>query len=479
MSERGQPRRGQIYRAQYRLAHHYLDILRTVQRTYQQGNESVTRALTMFDQEHEQVKQYQAWAATHAGQDDRAAAICSDFAAASPDIFNLRLHPQEYFSWLEVALESARRLGDRRAEVAHLLGLCAMSGRIKEYQQQIDYVQQALSIARQIHDQPMVAKCLNLYGNATRDRLDFEEAQAYYEQSLAMYRTISNQKGVAEIFNNLGVLAIIRRNNEAAQGYLEQSLLHYREIGDQEGIATSLNNLGFLAIRVGEYAAASDYLERAYAICQLMEDRQGVARNLCNLGTIAYYQEEYARAKDYLKQGLAAAQSVGIWEREVTCLYKLGLVAMAQEDLLLARDYFQQSLAACHVREASPDAPVSLSSLAIIYLLLHQEDLAYAALNEALRIASNLPGAQSKLRVLVAAARMWILRGKLPQAASWLGLVENHPHPAVKMTDIKRDVQVARAECAAAIASEQFAAAWEEGKTLDLDTVVTEILREL
>ncbi len=473
------PQGQSLLAAHYRVAQYYLDYLRSAQKAYLQGSESAAYALALFDQEREQVKQWQAWVVAHARQDDRAAAFCSDYAGASPDIFNLRLHPQEYFSWLEAALEAARRLGDRRAGVVYLLGLCAMSGRIKEYQYQIDYVQQALSIARQINDQPLVAKSLNLYGNATRDRMDFDEAQTYYEQSLALYRTIGDQKGMAETLNNLGVLAIHRRNNDAAQNYLEQSLTHYRKIGNQEGMATNLNNLGFLMTRIGNYTAASDYLEQAASIFQMMEDKQGTGIVLCNLGTIAYYQEEYSRAQDYLEQGLTAFQATGVWEREVTCLYKLGQVTMAQGNLFQARDYFQQSLATCHSIESSPDSPISLSNLAITYLLLHQEDLAYAALGEALEIASNLPGVQSKLRVLVAAARVWVLKGEPLQAATWLGLVENYPHPAVQMTDIKRDLQVAHTECAAAISPEQFAAAWEAGKTLDLDAIVAGILSEL
>jgi len=81
--------------------------------------------------------------------------------------------------------------------------------------------------------------------------------------------------------------------------------------------------------------------------------------------------------------------------------------------------------------------------------------------------------------VLIAAARMWTLRGKPGHAAGWLGLVENHTDPAIKMTDIQRDVQVARGECEAALSPEPFAASWEEGKSLDLDSVVVDILSEL
>ena len=465
--------------AQYRLAQHYLDKLRMAQRVYQQGNENVAHALALFDQEREQVRQWQAWTSTHASHDERVTAFCSDYVEASPDIFRLRLPYQEYLSWLKAALEAAHRLGNRRAEAAHLLRLCMTSELIFEYQQAIEYAQQALSIARQLDDQPLVAQGLNLCGNASRYKGNFEEAQAYYEQGLALYRALGDRRGMAEVLNNLGMFALLRWNNAAAQDYLEQSLAHCREIGNQEMLAPCLNNLGFLAIRLGNYTAASDYLEQTLALCRVMGDKQGLVAVLSNLGNIAYFQEEYALALDYLEQGLVTTRAAGFREKEADCLYKLGKVMMAQGDLLRARDYFEQCLAFSVFIEAGTNLPLSLGYLAIIYLLLHQEDRADAALREGLEVASRLPVVSSKLMVLVAAARVWILRGKPVQAATWLGLVENQPHPAVKMSDIQRDVQVARAECAAAISPEQFASAWKEGKTLDLDTVIAEILSEL
>ncbi len=465
--------------AQYRLAQHYLEKLRTAQRTYQQGNENATYALAIFDREREQVKQWQAWAVAHAGQDERVTAFCNDYAGASPDIFKLRLLPQEYLCWLEAALEAARRLGDQRAEAVHLLGLCAMSELINEHSRIIDYAQQALSIARQIDDRPLVAQSLNLCANAIRRQGNLEEAQAYYEQSLILYRAIGDHRGMAEILNDLGVLAIHRRNNAAAQDYMDQSLALCREVGDQQGLATCLSNLGFLAIRLGNYTAASGYLEQSLAVFQTIEYKKGISMALTNLATVASYQGKYSLAQNYLEQGLVAIRAAGVREREPACLFELGKVTMAQGDLLSARDYFQQCLAFRGYIDANAFLPISLSNLAITYLLLHQEDLANTVLREGLEVVSSLPVVPSQLKVLVAAARVWVLKGKPVQAATWLGLVANHPHPAVKMTDIQRDVQAARAECAAALSPEQFAAAWEEGKTLSIDTVIAEILNDL
>jgi tetratricopeptide (TPR) repeat protein len=465
--------------AQYRLAQHYLDELRTAQRTYEQGNENEAHALALFDREREQVKQWQAWAVAHAGQDEQAMALCSKYAGASPDIFKLRLLPQEYLSWLEAALAAARRLEDRRAEVTHLLEICELSDIIMEYPHTIDYAQQALTIARQIDDQSLLAQALIMGGLAARNQGNLEEAQAYFEQSLVLYETIGDRRGMAKTLDWLATLALTRRNNVAAQNYLEQNLVLFREMGDQNGIASCLNNLGFLAIRLGNYTIASDYLEQALALCHLIGDKLSISVGLTNLGTIAYYQGEYSIARNYFEQGLAAGRSAHIREREAIGLYKLGLVTMAQGDAFKAQGYFEESLAFSRYTTTGTLLPETLSNLAIVYMLLHQENLAYAILHEALEIASNPSVAHARLLVLVAAVRVWVLKGKSVQAATWLGLVENHPHPAVKMTDIQRDVQAARTECAAALTPEQFAAAWEEGKTLNLDTVIAEILSEL
>ncbi len=80
----------------------------------------------MFDQDREQIRQVKVWLSTNDSQDEQMAALCSEFAKAGPDILRLRLPPQEYIALLEAALAAARRLGDRRAELQHLLEICRL-----------------------------------------------------------------------------------------------------------------------------------------------------------------------------------------------------------------------------------------------------------------------------------------------------------------------------------------------------------------
>jgi tetratricopeptide (TPR) repeat protein len=464
--------------AQYRLAQHYLEKLHTAQKAYEQGNERATQALTIFDQEQEQVHQWQTWASQRAQHDDKAAALCSAYAEASPDIYKLRLPTGEYLAWLEAGLSAARQCGDQRLELMQLLELTEINMRIDESEKAFGYAAQALSIASRINDKPLLALSLNMYGNAVRDLRRFEEAQLFYEESLLLYEKLGDRRGIAEILNNLGVLALHTRKDDAAQDYLEQSLKLNRAIGNQEGLATCLNNLGFLANRREEYLAACDYLEQASTIQRAIGDTAGIAMTLRNLGNAAYYREEYALARRYLEQSLAAARSAGVLEREILCLSNLGEVAMAQGDLVMARDYFEQSLTSDR-DQGSSLLPLNLGNLAIIFQQLQQEDRVYPALRQALEAACHQPAEHHTLNVLCKAAQVWVLRSNPMQAATWLRLVENHSSLVVKTADIKRSFRTARAECEAALSPEQFDAAWEAGKKLNLDMVVVELLSEL
>ncbi len=465
--------------AQYRLAEHYLEKLQTAQRAYQQGNEFAVRALIIFDQEREQVHQWQAWASQRAQRDEKAASLCSAYAEASPDIYKLRLSTRQYLTWLEAGLTAARQCGDQRLELMQLLDLSETYMRIVEYEKAFEYAGQALSIARLINDTPLLALSLNIFGNAVRGLRRYEEAQMFYEKSLLLYEKIGDRRGMAEILNNLGVLALRTRKNDAAQGYLEQCLKLNRELGNQEGLATCLNNLGFLANRREEYPTACVYLEQASALFRTLGDAGGISMSLTNLGLAWYYQEEYMLACTYLEQSLTAARTAGFLELEVTCLSRSGEVAMARGDLVSAQEYFEQSLASDREQEFNSLFPVNLGNLAIIYQQLHQEHRVYPALRKALEAAYNQPSEYHKLIALCKAAHVWVLRGQTLQAATWLGLVENHSSLVVKTAEIKRSVQTVRADCEAALSPEQFAAAWEAGKNLNLDTVVEKLLSEL
>ena len=73
-----------IHATQYRLARHYLNKLRTADAAVRRGQASVSYGLTLFDQEWEQIRHWQAWAARSAAED--AARLTRDFPLAGLEV---------------------------------------------------------------------------------------------------------------------------------------------------------------------------------------------------------------------------------------------------------------------------------------------------------------------------------------------------------------------------------------------------------
>jgi len=272
----------------------------------------------------------------------------------------------------------------------------------------------------------------------------------------------------------LSVLALSRRESAAAQNYLEQCLALNQEMGYLVGSEVCLNDLGYLAIRLEDYRAARQYLEQALAFSQLLEDRLTMPSILSNLGTIACWQGMYAIALNYFAQVISMARAMGIQELEAIDLHKSGLATLARGNLCEAREYFEQSLALSRSIPPGTLLPGTLGHLALLYQRFEQEDRASATLREGLEVARGLPAsfAPARLAILVAAARIWILRGKPFQAALWLSLVEYDPQPSARTAYIKQDLQEGLTECQAALPPEQCISAREQGRLLNQQAVI-------
>src|SRR5262245_61458959 len=109
--------------ASLRHAAHYVDMLRDADRSYQEGGESTLQALNTFDLAWENIRSGQSKARDYASSDGRAAELCNLYPMLGANLLNLRFNPQEHIRWIEIALESARRLRDRKSEAIHLSNL--------------------------------------------------------------------------------------------------------------------------------------------------------------------------------------------------------------------------------------------------------------------------------------------------------------------------------------------------------------------
>ncbi|MFN9469189.1 MAG: tetratricopeptide repeat protein [Pseudanabaena sp.] len=162
------------------------------------------------------------------------------------------------------------------------LGLAYFS--LSEFNQAIDFYDQALSLARKLGDRNGEANSLNNLGNAYCSLGQYQQAIQFQQQSLGIRREIGDLNGEAASLGNLGVAYLSLGQYQQVIHLYQQSLEIHREIGDRNGEAASLGNLGVAYASLGQYQQAIQFQQQSLEIKREIGDRNGEADSLNNLG---------------------------------------------------------------------------------------------------------------------------------------------------------------------------------------------------
>ena len=269
----------------------------------------------------------------------------SALVGAISNYLDLRGYWTEYQTVLNINLEAARQLDDRKDEGWCLGSLGYTAQKRGDYAAALEYDEQALAIRQEIGDQAGEGATLNNISQIYQARGDTVTALDYLEQSLAIRQEIGDKAGEGTTLNNLATTAYAGGDYATALDYLEQSLAIRQEIGDKAGEGTTLNNISQIYKARGDSATALDYLEQSLAIQQEIGDKAGEGATLDNIGQIYYDRGDYAKASDYYENALTIRQNIGDKRGEGTTLNNISQIYDARGDTVTALDYLEQSLA--------------------------------------------------------------------------------------------------------------------------------------
>jgi DNA-binding SARP family transcriptional activator/Tfp pilus assembly protein PilF len=182
----------------------------------------------------------------------------------------------------------------------------------------------ALESARRAGNRPGEAWVLNNLGEAlgfTRET----EGIAHLEQALMIRRETGDRKGEAQTANNLAdAYVILGRKNEALD-LLRRALELNRETGNRYGEGVALNNLGEAFLDLGRTEEAIDCFHRAHSTFAEIKVPHGVGYALHNVGRCYLSLGRDAEALEHLQQALAVHRATGDRHREAFTLRFLGV----------------------------------------------------------------------------------------------------------------------------------------------------------
>jgi tetratricopeptide (TPR) repeat protein len=352
-------------------AEYYKDVLSVADEFFLEGGETTTQGLALFDEELENIRAGQAWAADWAVYNDEVAQLCSDYAEAGMYCLDLRFHARDWICWLEAALAAARCLHDRQREASHLSNLGTAYRNLGDARRAITFYEQALVIEREIGNRRGEGKDLGNLGIACTNLGDARRAITFHEQALAISRETDNRRGEKNDLGNLGLAYSDLGEQRRAIKLYEQALAIAYEIDDRQGEELCLGNLGGAYKDLGDTRRAIKFFEQALAIAREIGDRRTEGKLVGNLGITYAARGDSRRTIEFFEQALTILQEVGDRRAEAWDCWNLGCMYEKQGDLERAAELMQISVD-FEREQGHPDAEKDAQQLAKIRQRLTQ-----------------------------------------------------------------------------------------------------------
>ncbi|HEX3111723.1 MAG TPA: protein kinase [Candidatus Eisenbacteria bacterium] len=164
-------------------------------------------------------------------------------------------------------LEEARAIGSLRvqAQVLGKMGRVAMWQ--SEFSQSVQYLKEAVDIARSLGDDSILMFNLRQMGNCLFEREPAESIR-YLEESVEIARRLGDSSAEGAALNSLAIGFFIAGRHEASRDTYFRALELHRAAGDRLGEAMALGNLGGLYTDWGDFDIAERYCREGIAIAR-------------------------------------------------------------------------------------------------------------------------------------------------------------------------------------------------------------------
>jgi DNA-binding SARP family transcriptional activator/Tfp pilus assembly protein PilF len=217
----------------------------------------------------------------------------------------------EAVGYLDDALTLRRQVGDRHGAATALNNLGIASWHAGRSAEALDTLAEALALRRELDDLPGQANVLNNLGTLYEHMGRYADALEHLQWALERRRALSDRRGEASTLDSLGVLFIALGSHQRAETCLARALALHRETGHRDGEADTLNGLGRLYTRLGRHGTARDHHVRALTLGRRVDNSRIEAEALIGIGELCHDLGDHAEALRHHRVALALVEHAG------------------------------------------------------------------------------------------------------------------------------------------------------------------------
>jgi DNA-binding SARP family transcriptional activator len=229
---------------------------------------------------------------------------------ASLSFFNRRTYWADWVETHRIALASAQRSGDRRAEALVLNNLGIGYAR-RHLAEAVGSFEQALDIRREIGDEYGEAQTASNLADTYSRIGRGDEALDLLKRALDIHRQAGRRYGEGVALDNLGEAYLALGRAEEAVVSLNQAQQIFAGIGELRGEGYALADLGAAYLALSRVDEAVDCLQRALGLRRALGDQLGEARTLRDLGHAYLAGQQRAEAHQVLARAAELFAELG------------------------------------------------------------------------------------------------------------------------------------------------------------------------
>jgi DNA-binding SARP family transcriptional activator/DNA-binding XRE family transcriptional regulator len=184
---------------------------------------------------------------------------------------------------LNLAIEAARRSGDRGREATSHTDLGMTLSHLRRYDDAAAELRRALTLAEEIGDAHVRGRAHLSLGRILDQTGDLPAALAHAERAGEAFREAGDRVGEGLALNGTGWVATRLGDHRRALTATRAALELAEQAGDRGSIAAALDSVGYSHHQLGEYAQARDSFKRALALLADAGDRRNAAEVLEHL----------------------------------------------------------------------------------------------------------------------------------------------------------------------------------------------------
>jgi predicted ATPase/DNA-binding SARP family transcriptional activator len=175
-----------------------------------------------------------------------------------------------------------------------------------------DFVDQALRIAGKAGDEANLAWALFFKGLIlTAYPKMHAEGTIYCLEALSLFKELDDQPGISIAYNALGEFSRIQGNYEEAKRYYQKGICSSTESGNLHRKSILLENLSQIAYYHGDYEEAEKYVLEEISICRDLKINFSLASSLIIFAGLVCAKGETERAARLLSASLNIFESMG------------------------------------------------------------------------------------------------------------------------------------------------------------------------